>query len=163
MHWISSNEVDETEAYYTEWSNPERKTPIQYTVYIWNLQYIYMEFRKMVTITLYARQQKRQMYRTVFWTLWERARGGWYGRMALKHVNYHMWYELPVQVQCMIQGARGWCTGITQRDGIGREVGGGFRMGNTCTPMVDSYQCMTEPIQYCKIKKERKKENWKKN
>ena len=116
----------------------------------------------MVTITLYVRQQKRQMYRTVFWTLWERARGGWYGRMALKHVNYHMWYESPVQVQCMIQGARGWCTGITQRDGIGREVGGGFRMGNTCTPMVDSYQCMTEPIQYCKIKKERKKENWKK-
>ena len=30
-----------------------------------------MEFRKMVTITLYARQQKRQMYRTVFWTLGE--------------------------------------------------------------------------------------------
>ena len=29
--WISSNEVDETAAYYTEWSKPERKTPIQYT------------------------------------------------------------------------------------------------------------------------------------
>ena len=29
--WISSNEVDETGAYYTEWSKPERKTPIQYT------------------------------------------------------------------------------------------------------------------------------------
>ena len=24
------------------------------------------------------------------------------------------------------------------RDGMGREVGGGFRMGNTCTPVVDS-------------------------
>ena len=24
---------------------------------------------------------------------------------------------------------------MTQRDGMGREVGGGFRMGNTCTPM----------------------------
>ena len=23
--WVSSNEVDETEAYYTEWSKPERK------------------------------------------------------------------------------------------------------------------------------------------
>ena len=22
-----------------------------------------------------------------------------------------------------------WCTGMTQRDGMGREVGGGFRMG----------------------------------
>ena len=35
-----------------------------------------MEFRKMVTITLYARQHKRHMYRTVFWTPWERARAG---------------------------------------------------------------------------------------
>ena len=30
--------------------------------------------------------------------------------------------------------AQGWCTGMTQRDGMGREVGGGFRRGNTCTP-----------------------------
>ena len=34
--------------------------------------------------------------------------------------------------------AQGWCTGMTQRDGMGREVGGGFRMENTCTPVVDS-------------------------
>ena len=27
---------------------------------------------------------------------------------------------------------------MTQRDGMGREVGGRFRMGNTCTPMADS-------------------------
>ena len=30
--WISCNEEDETGAYYTEWSKPERKTPIQYTM-----------------------------------------------------------------------------------------------------------------------------------
>ena len=37
--WIRSNEVDETGAYYTEWSKPERKTPIQYSnTYIWNLE-----------------------------------------------------------------------------------------------------------------------------
>ena len=35
-------------------------------------------------------------------------------------------------------GCSGWCTGMTQRDGMGREVGGGFRMGNTCTPVADS-------------------------
>ena len=46
----------------------------------------------------------------------------------------------------------GWCTGMTQRDGMGREVRGGFRMGNTCTPMADSCQCMAKPIQYCKVK-----------
>ena len=34
----------------------------------------------------------------------------------------------------MIQDAWGWCTGMTQRHGTGREEGGGFRMGNTCIP-----------------------------
>ena len=37
--WISSNEVDETGAYYTEWSKSEKKTPIQYiNAYMWNLE-----------------------------------------------------------------------------------------------------------------------------
>ena len=52
----------------------------------------------------------------------------------------------------MIQDARGWYTGVTQRHEIGREMGGGFRMGNTCTLMSDSSQCMGKPIQYCKVK-----------
>ena len=45
----------------------------------------------------------------------------------------------------MRQGAQGWCTGMTLRDGMGREVGGGFRMGDTCTLMADSCQCMAKP------------------
>ena len=32
------------------------------------------------------RHPETLMYRTVFWTLWERERVGWFGRMALKHV-----------------------------------------------------------------------------
>ena len=35
---------------------------------------------------------------------------------------------------------------------MGREVGGGFRMGNTCISMVDSSQSMAKPIQCCKVK-----------
>jgi len=38
----------------------------------------------------------------------------------------------------MIQDAWGWCTGMTQRDGMGREVGEGFSMGNMCIPVADS-------------------------
>ena len=38
----------------------------------------------------------------------------------------------------MIEDAWGWCTGMTQRDGMGRKVGVGFRMGNTCILVVDS-------------------------
>ena len=36
--WISSNEVDKTGVYYTEWSKPEKKTPMQYTnAYIYGI------------------------------------------------------------------------------------------------------------------------------
>ena len=40
--------------------------------------------------------------------------------------------------------AQGWCTGMTQRDGMGREVGGEFRMGITCKSMADSCQAMAK-------------------
>ena len=40
--------------------------------------------------------------------------------------------------------AGGWCTGKTQRDGIGREVVVGIGMGNTCKSMADSCQCMAK-------------------
>ena len=79
-----------------------------------------MEFRKMITITLYARQQKRHRCIEQSFGLCGRGRG---------------WDDLG---ECRIQGAQGWCTGMTQRDGMGREVGGGFRMGNTCTPVADA-------------------------
>ena len=49
---------------------------------------IYMEFKKMVMITLYAKQKETQMYRTDFGTLWEKARVGCSERIALKQV-YH--------------------------------------------------------------------------
>jgi len=54
--------------------------------------------------------------------------------MALKHVYYYMCNESPIQVRCMIQGACGWCTGMTQRDGMGREVGGGSGWGTHVHP-----------------------------
>ena len=40
--------------------------------------------------------------------------------------------------------AQGLCTGKTQMDGMGREVGGGIGMGNTCKSMADSHQCMAK-------------------
>ena len=40
--------------------------------------------------------------------------------------------------------AGGWCTGKTQRDGIGREVGVGIGMGYICKSMADSCQCMAK-------------------
>ena len=40
--------------------------------------------------------------------------------------------------------AQAWYTGKTQRDGMGREAGGGIGMGNTFKSMADSCQCMAK-------------------
>ena len=48
-------------------------------------------------------------------------------------------------------GCLGWCTGMTQGEGMGRDEGGGFRMGKTCMPVADSFRYMAEQIQYCKV------------
>ena len=36
-------------------------------------------------------------------------------------------------------GCLGLVHGMTQREGLGREEGGGFRMGNTGIPVADSF------------------------
>ena len=41
-------------------------------------------------------------------------------------------------------GALGWPRGMVWE-------GGGFRMGNTCIPVVDSFRYLAKPIQYCKV------------
>ena len=47
------------------------------------------------------------------------------------------------------------CSGLVHWDDPegwdGEESERGFRMGNTCTPVADSCQCMAKPIQYCKV------------
>ena len=55
-----------------------------------------------------------------------------------------------------------FCLLMTQRDGMGREVGVGFRMGNRYTPVADSCWCMAKPIQYCQVKKTKNKNKNKK-
>ena len=133
----------------TQLINRKKKKQQQPPIKIW--AEIYMEFRKMVTMTLYARQQETQMCTTVFWTLWERERVGWFGKMALKHVEYHIWNESPVQVRCMIQYAQGWCTGMTQRDGMGRKVGGGSGWGTHVHPWLIHVNVWQKPLQCCKV------------
>ena len=83
------------------------------------------------------------MYRTEFWTLWEQVRVGGSERISIetsilsvKQITSPGWMHET--------SARGWCTGMTHRDGMGREVEGEIGMGNTCKSMADSCQCMTK-------------------
>ena len=48
-------------------------------------------------------------------------------------------------------GAQGWCTGMTQRDGMGREVGGGFRWGTHANTWLIHVNVWQKPLQYCKV------------
>ena len=81
------------------------------------------------------------MYRTDFWTLWEKARVGCFERKAciLSRVK-----QITSSGGMHETSTRAWCTGMTQRNQVEWEVGGGIRMGSTCNFMADSFQCMTK-------------------
>ena len=71
--------------------------------------------------------------------MWDKMSIEWYEKIAKRHIYYH----IKIDDQCK-QGSQRWCSGTTQRDGVGREVEGVFRMGDTCTPMADSCRCMAK-------------------
>ena len=90
----------------------------------------------MVTITLHVRQQKRLRCIEQSFGLCERGRGrGWDDLGEWHSYMIHIIYEMNHQSRF---DAWGWCTLTTQRDGMGREDGRGFMMGNTCIPVADS-------------------------
>ena len=56
-----------------------------------------------------------------------------------------------MQVRCIKQGTQSQCSGTTQRDGVGREVGGGFRMGGHIYMWLIHVEVWQKPPQYCKV------------
>ena len=94
----------------------------------------------MVMITLCKTEKETQMYRTDFWTLWEKAKVGCFERTILSIVK-----QITNPGGMHETSAQAWCTGKTQRNQVEREVGGGIGMRNTCNSMADSCQCMTKP------------------
>ena len=77
-------------------------------------------------------EKETQMYRTDFWTLWEKAKVGCFKRTALKHVYYLGWNRSPAQVGCMRQvprpGALGRPRGIGWRGRWEWGLGGGIHV-----------------------------------
>ena len=55
----------------------------------------------------------------------------------------------------MIQDAQGWCTGMTQKDGMGREVGGGVQTGEHMYTR-GGFMSMYGKNQYNIVKKKKK-------
>ena len=78
MRWMKLEPIIQSEV--------SQKDKDQYSI----LMHIYGILKDGNDITLYAKQKKMytQMYRTDFWTLWEKARVGCSERIALKQVYY---------------------------------------------------------------------------
>ena len=143
--WIGSNEVDETGANYTEWSKSERKAPIQYiNTYIWNLErwwrWPYMRDSKRDT------DVKNRLLDSV-----GEGEGGmiWENSTGTCMLPYMKGITSPGSMH--ETGAQGWCVGTTQRDGMGREVGQGFRMGTHVHPRLVHVNVWQKPLQCCKV------------
>ena len=97
------------------------------------------------------RKKETQMYRTDFWTLWEKVKVGCFKRTASKHVYYLGWNRSPAQAGCMRQvlgpGALGRPRGIGWR---GRWEGGSG-WGTHVNPWLIHVYVWQKPLQYCKV------------
>ena len=91
------------------------------------------------------------MYRTAFWTLWEKVRVGYLERTVSKHVYYLGWNRSPAQVGRMRQvlgpGALGRPRGIRWRGKWEGESGWGIHVN----PWLIHVNVWQKPLQYCKV------------
>ena len=90
-----------------------------------------MEFRKMVMITLYAKQKKRHRGTELLDSVGE-GEGGMFRENSIETCILSRVKQITSPGWMHETGAWTWCTGKTQRDRVEREVGGGIGMGNTC-------------------------------
>ena len=102
----------------------------------------------MVTITLYAKQKKRQqMYRTEFWTLGE-GEGGMFRENSIETCILSTVKQITSPGWIHDTSARAWCTGKTQRRGRW-EGGSGWRI--LVNPWLIHVNVWQKPLQYCKV------------
>ena len=95
----------------------------------------------MVTMTLYARQQKRHRCIGQSFGLCGDGKGGMICENSIETCILPYVKQIASPSSMHETG----CSGMMQWDDPeGSEVGGGFRVADTCTPMADSCQCMAK-------------------
>ena len=98
---------------------------------------------------IYRTEKETQMYRTNFWTLWEKAKVGWSERTALKHVYYQVWNRSPAQVGRMRQVLRAGALGRPKGMGWGGRWEGASGWGTHVNPWLIHVNVWQKPLQYC--------------
>ena len=96
-------------------------------------------------------EKETQMYRTDFWTLWEKVRVGCFDRTASKHVYYLGWNRSPAQVGCMRQVLRPGALGRPRGSGWRGRWEGGSGWGIHVYPRLIHFNVWQKPLQYCKV------------
>ena len=91
------------------------------------------------------------MYRTDFWTLWEKVTVGCSERIALKQVYYQGWNRSPAQVGCMRQMLRAGALGRPRGMGWRGRREGGSGWGTHVNPWLIHVNVWQNPLQYCKV------------
>ena len=110
-----------------------------------------MEFKKMVTITLYAKHKKRHRCTEQTFRLWEKGRVGCFERTALKQVYYQGWNRSPAQVGCTRQVLRAGPLGRPRGMGWRGRREGGSGWGTRVNPWLSHVNVWQKPLQYCKV------------
>ena len=99
--------------------------------WIWqNINIFFKVSIAMVTLTLYTRQQKRHRCIEQSFGLCGRGRGNGIETCIISYMK-----RVASPGSMHDTGCLGLVHWTTQRDGMGREEGGGFRMGNICIPV----------------------------
>ena len=91
------------------------------------------------------------MYRTDFWTLWDKVRVGCFERTASKHVYYLGWNRSPAQVGCMRQVLRPGALGRPRGIGWRGRWEGGSGWGTHVNPWLIHFNLWQNPLQYCTV------------
>ena len=139
MRWIKLEPVIQIEL--------SQKEKHQYSI----LPHLYGIYKDGNNNDICKTEEETQIYRTDFWTLWEKAKVGWSERTASKHVYYQVWNSSPAQAGCMRQvlraGALGWPRGM----GWGGRREGGSGWGTHVNPWLIHVNVWQKPLQYCKV------------
>ena len=144
--WISSNEVDETEAYCTNWSKSEKKKPpIQYTnIYIWNLE------RWWRWPYIWDSKRDTDVKNSLLYPVGE-GEGGMIWENSTETYILSYVKQITSLGSMHETGHSGLVHWDDLRDGMGREVARGFRMGAHVHPWLIHVNVWEKPLQYCKV------------
>ena len=139
MRWMRLEPIIQSEV--------SQKDKHQYSI----LMHIYGIWKDANDNPICKTEKETQMYRTDFWTLWEKVRVGWSERIAMKQVYYQGWNRSPAQVGCMRQVLRAGALGRPRGMQWGGKWEEGSGWGTHVNPWLILVNVWQKPLQYCKV------------